>query len=263
MNDLLTGIASAPWHANLSLSARKYLAGLGISAPDTEPTQADLIWLHALATTYSPSYLSANGPAIRDGWPRIPLPNTANLLETSAALGKRLAVLLDPDAPAEGVTQGAIRPELATIAIPRTLLGAERDWHLSGYGTRTDKGITMPGRGRITSRPYTSAEAATAAHAPILGPTTNDIFISPASFWANIPDEVWNLHIGGYQVIKKWLSYRDASIIGRELTAKEITHIQSTARRLAAILLMGPELDAAHRACAEAHTPLPTPSETV
>jgi hypothetical protein len=27
--------------------------------------------------------------------------------------------------------------------------------------------------------------------------------------WRNIPTKVWGYHIGGYQVIKKWLSYRE------------------------------------------------------
>jgi hypothetical protein len=59
-------------------------------------------------------------------------------------------------------------------------------------------------------------------------------------------------------VLKKWLSYRDHSIITRPLNQEEVAHIQATARRLAAILLMGPDLDANYRASAEAHVPLPS-----
>ncbi len=57
-------------------------------------------------------------------------------------------------------------------------------------------------------------------------------------------------------MLKKWLSYRDHSILDRALTAEEVGHVQATARRVAAILLLGPALDAAHRACAAAHVPL-------
>lgn len=53
--------------------------------------------------------------------------------------------------------------------------------------------------------------------------------------------------IGGCQVPKKWLSYRDHSIIGRALSAEEAGHIQQTARRIAAVLLLGPNLDAPYR----------------
>ena len=51
------------------------------------------------------------------------------------------------------------------------------------------------------------------------------------------------LPLGGYQVIKKWLSYRDFSLLKRALTpdeAREVTHI---ARRIAALILLQPELD--------------------
>jgi hypothetical protein len=81
--------------------------------------------------------------------------------------------------------------------------------------------------------------------------------MSQMSFWRNIPEAVWEVHIGGYQVLKKWLSYRDTSILDRPLDGAEVAHIQATARRLAALLLLGPELDASFRACAAAHAPLP------
>jgi hypothetical protein len=114
----------------------------------------------------------------------------------------------------------------------------------------------MPGRGRTDERAYASGEAAAAAQAALLGATTRDVWMNGASFWRNIPDAVWETHIGGYQVIKKWLSYRDHSILGRALTEAEVRHVQDTARRLAALRLMGPDLDASFRACAAAHVPL-------
>ena len=77
-----------------------------------------------------------------------------------------------------------------------------------------------------------------------------------ASYWRNVPERVWEFKIGGYQVIKKWLSYREHSTIERPLTEQEVSHLQATARRLAAILLLGPQLDMNYRACAAAHRPL-------
>jgi hypothetical protein len=214
------------------------------------------VWHHALAITYSPAWLAENAEAIRQGWPRIPLPGSADLLATSAQLGAQVAALLDPDVPVPGVTQGTPRPELASIAVPSTAPGATRDWALTGWGHRTEKGVTMPGRGRTDERAYAAGEAAAAAQAELLGATTRDVWMNGASFWRNIPDAVWETHIGGYQVIKKWLSYRDHSILGRALTEAEVRHVQDTARRLAALRLMGPDLDASFRACAAAHVPL-------
>ena len=80
-----------------------------------------------------------------------------------------------------------------------------------------------------------------------------DIGISQASYWRGVPEAVWECRIGGYQVLKKWLSYRDQSIISRPLTSDEVGHFQQTARRIAAILLLGPELDMSYQECAQTH----------
>lgn len=240
---------------NLSALATNWVKQLGFLA---DGLSSRLVWRHVLATTYSPNYLLENASGIRQGWPRIPLPASENLLRASAALGEQLAALLDPDTPAPGVTAGTIRPELAAIAVPSTQPGATRDWQLAGWGNQTQTGV-MPGRGSTTLRDYAPAEAVTAAHAALLGARTADIGMNPASFWRNIPEQVWETHIGGYQVLKKWLSYRDASILHRPLSEAEVQHVTDTARRLAAILLLGPALDASHHACAAAHVPLPSP----
>jgi hypothetical protein len=231
---------------NLSARTIEWLAKIGL-APDG--ASARLVWRHALAITYSPAYLAENAAGIRQGWPRVPLPQNADLLRQSAALGEQLAALLDPDTSVDCVTAGKIRPELAAIAVP-----TGQNFALSaGWGNRTENGVTMPGKGRSTSRAYAETEAATASHAAILGKKTRDIYLNETSFWKNIPEAVWETHIGGYQVLKKWLSYREKTIIGRDLKPEEIRHVMETARRLAAILLLGPGLDASFRACAEAH----------
>ncbi len=86
--------------------------------------------------------------------------------------------------------------------------------------------------------------------------TTNDIALNANAYWRNIPDEVWSFTIGGYQVLKKWLSYRERSLLGRALSPAEIRYVRDVARRLAALRLMAPDLDANYRACAAAHRPL-------
>jgi hypothetical protein len=114
----------------------------------------------------------------------------------------------------------------------------------------------MPGRGRTDSRLYASSEAATDAERMLLGQTTRDVWMNDASYWRNIPQQVWELRIGGYQVIKKWLSYREYSTIQRSLNQEEVSHVQATARRLAAILLLGRRLNTNYLACAACHRTL-------
>jgi hypothetical protein len=249
LSPIIESSSGAP-RPNLSERAAQHLAGLGI-APDADGSA--LVWHHALATLYSPAYLADNADALRQGFPRIPLPADADALRASSALSAQLADLLDPDCPVAGVTEGEPRPELRGIAVPSTRPGATRDWRLTGWGSRTDKGITMPGRGRVDVRPFAPDEAATAAHETLLGSRAADIGLNAATYWRNVPETVWECRIGGYQVLKKWLSYRDASILDRALTPEEVTHVMHTARRIAAVLLLGPALDAAHRACAESH----------
>jgi hypothetical protein len=49
--------------------------------------------------------------------------------------------------------------------------------------------------------------------------------------------------------------YRERPLLGRALTATEIRYVRDVARRLAALRLMAPALDANYRACAAAHLP--------
>lgn len=52
--------------------------------------------------------------------------------------------------------------------------------------------------------------------------------------------EVWDFTIGGYQVIKKWLSYREEKLKGQPLDAGEVRYIQEIVRRIAAISFAEP-----------------------
>lgn len=55
---------------------------------------------------------------------------------------------------------------------------------------------------------------------------------------------VWECTLGGYQVLKKWLSYREKVLLGRSIAAKEARCVTEMARRIAALILLGPALDA-------------------
>ena len=51
------------------------------------------------------------------------------------------------------------------------------------------------------------------------------------AYWKNIPANVWEYYIGGYQVIKKWLSYREQELLGRALRVEEAREVTNMARR--------------------------------
>ena len=56
--------------------------------------------------------------------------------------------------------------------------------------------------------------------------------------------------LGGYQVIKNWLSYRESAVLGRGLKPDETAYVSEIVRRITAILMMAPILDANYLACA-------------
>ena len=96
----------------------------------------------------------------------------------------------------------------------------------------------MPGQGRTAERAYSAdGRAAMGGAIPALGDTTFDIWLNGEGFWRNVPAAVSNYRLGGYQVLKKWLSYRERDILGRALMPDEVQHFTDTARRIGGILL--------------------------
>ena len=226
---------------NLSAAAQRYLDRLGLGVEE--------LFHHALAVLHDPAYREANAGALRMEWPRIPLPGwpdgdaprAADELRASAARGGELAALLDPETPVLGVTAGTLRPELATIAVPSTAVGRNMsggDFALTaGWGHFGTGDAVMPGHGRAVERSYAAAEwEASAAAATTLGTITYDIHLNDNAHWSNVPAAVWNYKLGGYQVLKKWLSYREHKVLGRNLMPDEVQYFTDTARRIAAIM---------------------------
>lgn len=85
----------------------------------------------------------------------------------------------------------------------------------------------------------------------LLGAPTR-VFLNENTHWASVPAAVWEYRIGGYQVVKKWLSYRQYALLGRPLTVQEIRQVTNMIRRRAAILLLEAELNGNYRACRDA-----------
>ena len=228
---------------NLSAKAQAYLDRLGLGVED--------LFHHVLAVLHDPAYREANAGALRMEWPRIPLPGwpdgaipeAADELRTSAARGRELAALLDPDTPVPGVTSGTLRSQLAAIALPSTADGhnmAGEDFALNaGWGHFGTGDAVMPGIGRSVARDYNPTERKALGNAAdALGDSTLDIHLNGNARWNDVPAAVWNYKLGGYQVLKKWLSYREHKVLGRNMHPEEVRHFTDTARRIAAILML-------------------------
>ena len=256
-----------------------YLATLGLPDPDADQETAELIWYHALAIGFSPAYLAENADGVRQDWPRIPLPGWGGIgtagrigspqraardrLSASAALGRQVAALLDTETAVSGVTVGKIRDDLKGVAVFRRLDGKPAnpesgDLDLTaGWGHAGKGGVTMPGRGKIEETLNAQHSTFNAQGQNLNGEScalnvkrSFDIYLNDAACWRSVPEAVWNYTIGGYQVIKKWLSYREKPLLGRGLTPDEVRYVTEMVRRLAALIALQSALDENYRKAA-------------
>ncbi|MYG12937.1 MAG: N-6 DNA methylase [Gammaproteobacteria bacterium] len=236
----ISGVGPSALQPNLTPTAQRYLDDLGLGPED--------LFHHALAILHDPTYREANAGALRMEWPRIPLPGypnsgdqgTAEALRRSAAHGRELATLLDPETPVPGVTLAPLRQEIAAIAVPCTANGRNmtgKDFAITaGWGHHGQGDAVMPRQGNAVERPFTAEErTALSDSLPVLGETTYDIHLNANAFWRNVPAAVWHYKLGGYQVLKKWLSYREQSILQRPSHLEEVQQFSGIARRIAEI----------------------------
>ena len=228
---------------NLTPAAQGYLDNIGMGVED--------LFHHVLAVLHDPAYREANAGALRMEWPRIPLPGwpegdahrAAEELAVSAARGRELARLLDSETPVPGVTTGTLHPDIASIGVPATVDGhnmSGEDFSVTkGWGHFVTGDAVMPGRGRVDQRSYTTQELeALGGESETLGTSTVDVYLNDHAYWRNVPAAVWNYKLGGYQVLKKWLSYRERKVLGRALRPEEVQHFTDTARRIGRILMV-------------------------
>ena len=121
--------------------------------------------------------------------------------------------------------------------------------------------MVMPGKGKAVERNYTVEEKQSIVSGAeklgispekaldLLGEGAFDIYLNEVAYWKNVPAKVWEYTIGGYQVVKKWLSYRENDLLGRPLTPDEAREVMNMARRIAAIILLHPTLDENYYQC--------------
>ncbi len=226
--DLFTSDNPSGPQPNLTEHAKSYLAGLKCGAED--------LFFHIVAVLHAPLYREENAGALRQDWPRVPLPKAASTLRAGAALGHSIAALLDPETPVPGVTDLKVRADLKGLGELTVAPGPDHKktdpdlaiaarWGYAGQG-----GVTMPGPGMVRSGTR--------------GEGFLDIHLNATTRWKDVPAPVWAYTLGGYQVLKKWLSYRESALLGRALTGEEAQDFTHHVRRIAAILALQEALNA-------------------
>jgi hypothetical protein len=179
-------------------------------------------------------------------------------------LGRTVSRLLDAPAQVPGVTSSPL-PHQAVLGI----LSATDLRVTAGWGRQDSQGRVNPGKGLVKEREYTAAEADAirrggkelgideARAFELLGPP-QDVFLNATTCWCCVPTAVWEYFIGGYQVMKKWLSYREETILGRPLKKEEARELTGMVRRLTALVLLTDKLNANYIAVRDDAFPWPS-----
>jgi hypothetical protein len=188
---------------------------------------------------------------VRSDWPRIPLPATADALRDSARLGASIAALLNADVPVIGVDKAPIEDFLQLVAVIQRADGAtvnpgKGDLAITvGWGVVQARAV-MPGAGKYDESERTDANSIglTDDQREDLGEQVLDIYLNDHVRWRAIPAATWDYKIGGFQVLRKWLSYREQRVLGRDITTAEAQHFTAMARRITALVMLSAKLDA-------------------
>jgi hypothetical protein len=235
-------------HANLAPGAWQRLSHEWHLAGDLDGAAARKLvrqlFRACLALVHAPEYEADHADGLAQDWAHVPLPRARPAFEELVRLGELIALLLDPLQDA----QRALRARLG--ADGRTL----------GALSRRGGGTVAEGDLRLEYAYYGAAKGAWRERAPASGEelrpswgdTTGDLYLNDEVFLRNVPRAVWAYELGGYPVLKKWLGYREAKRRdGRPLTLEEAGHLRGMVQRIAAVLTLHDELNAAYQRALE------------
>ena len=197
------------------------------------------------ATLHASSYQSEHKSALSADWAHVPIPKDKKLFDRLFAAGEQVTRLLDADRDAADVIKAVIGVDLARALGPLK--------RTDGKQVRADDlKVTVTywggGKGRWIPRAFKSGEHLATEFGDVWGERTGDLFVNDHAFFANVPEQVWHYQLGGYPVLKKWLGYRQADRRdGKPLTDDERKWIRQVIQRVAALLALGPLLNALYQ----------------
>lgn len=161
------------------------------------------IFHYIYAVFHSPTYRQRYAEFLKIDFPRLPLTRDAKLFRALVALGAELVALHLMESPA--LEKLITRFPIAGANAVEKVSYAEEYKDASG---KTHQGC---------------------------------VFINKTQFFESIASDVWNFHVGGYQVLDKWLKDRK----GRALSYDDITHYQKIVVALKETMRLMKAIDAA------------------
>jgi hypothetical protein len=177
------------------------------------------VFHYVYAVLHSPTYRVRYAEFLKRDFPRIPFTSDRDLFRALCGLGADLVALhlLESDY-------------------------AAASWTLSGEPSPLDTPITSypePGddlveRGLPRYLPPGEAEPGTGQRTEL-----GRVYVNERQYFDGVPPEVWEFHIGGYQVCEKWLKDRR----GRNLSYEDKLHYQKVVIALEETIRLMAEID--------------------
>jgi hypothetical protein len=202
----------------------------------------------AFAVLHAPSYQAEHKSALSADWAHLPIPKDADLFDRLVTAGGQVTWLLNAGRDAGDVIQAVLGANRVRALGPLK--------RTDGKQVRSDDlKITVTywggGKGRWRPRPFIAEELPAVEYRDAWGERTGDLFLNDDAYFGNVPELIWNYQLGGYPVLKKWLGYRQADRRdGKPLTDDERRWFRQVVQRIAALLALGPSLDALYQEAA-------------
>jgi hypothetical protein len=191
------------------------------------------VFNYIYAVLHSPTYRTRYAEFLKSDFPRVPLTSDVKLFRSLCALGAELVALHLLESPklekaiARYPVKGSNQVEKG---FPKYIAPGEPE---PGTGKPVKEGRVYINRPALT-RPDKSGHPLPAGEGRAEGEGVGQYF-------EGIPPEVWNFHIGGYQVCEKWLKDRRA----RTLTYDDQMHYCKVVTALSDTIRLMAEIDAA------------------
>lgn len=166
------------------------------------------IFFYMYAVFHSKIYRTRYVDFLRTDFPRLPLTSNVELFRQLCGLGQELVAL------------HLLEEETLKVSTAR------RD---AGFQVRfASNRVDLQGKplGSVVEKGFPKYE-------------DGKVFVNESQYFEGVTEDVWNFHIGGYQVCQKWLKDRR----GRELSAEDIVHYGKVVTALGETIRLMGEVD--------------------
>ncbi|MDA2913080.1 N-6 DNA methylase [Acidobacteriia bacterium AH_259_A11_L15] len=163
---------------------------------------------------HSPKYRQRYAEFLKTDFPRVPLTSDKKLFRALVEKGAELVSLHLMESP----------------KLSRFITRYEQPGEHTVEKVRWE-----PSKEKQIPRPFDSAQGRQARDDKRVG----RVYINKTQYFEGVPQNVWEFHIGGYQVCEKWLKDRK----GRQLSADDINHYQKIVVALNETLRLMREID--------------------